>query len=113
MKLNVFLNMYGKRTQIGVLAEQENRIFFQYTSDFIGSGLELSPLKLPLKAGVFEDEKRTFDGLFGLFNDSLPDGWGCLLLDRKLMKQGLSYNSITPLRRPFNDWAKSYGSFGV
>ena len=48
---------------------------------------------------MFEDEKRTFDGLFGLFNDSLPDGWGCLLLDRKLRKRALSYDSITPLSR--------------
>ena len=34
-----------------------------------------------------------------MFIDSLPDGWGCLLLDRKLQKQGLSYNTITPLQR--------------
>ena len=40
-----------------------------------------------------------FDGLFGLFNSSLPDGWGCLLLDRKLRKTGRAYTEITPLDR--------------
>jgi serine/threonine-protein kinase HipA len=61
--------------------------------------MELSPLMLPLKPGVFEDKKRTFGGIFGVFNDSLPDGWGCLLLDRKLRKGGRSYAEITPLDR--------------
>lgn len=42
---------------------------------------ELSSFKLPLKAGVIESNDRTFEGLFGLFNDSLPDGWGRLLLE--------------------------------
>ncbi len=99
MKLNVYLNAYGKREYVGILSEQENRIFFQYAPLFLKTGIELSPFKLPLSTEVFEDPKMTFDGLFGLFNDSLPDGWGCLLLDRKLMKQGLSYNSISPLHR--------------
>ena len=37
--------------------------------------------------------------MYGLFNDSLPDGWGCLLLDRALQKKGLSLQQITPLKR--------------
>ena len=99
MKLNVFLNMYGSRCEVGLLAQKEQRIFFEYASDFRKSNIELSPFKLPLKAGVFEEKSRIFDGLFGLFNDSLPDGWGCLLLDRKLRKMGKSYAEITPLDR--------------
>ena len=90
---------YGIRRMVGLLYENAGRVFFEYSPDFLQSGIALSPFKLPLKPGVFEDEKRTFDGLFGLFNDSLPDGWGCLLLDRKLRKRGLSYDSITPLSR--------------
>lgn len=99
MKLSVYLNTYGIRRMVGLLYENAGRVFFEYSPDFLQSGIALSPFKLPLKPGVFEDEKRTFDGLFGLFNDSLPDGWGCLLLDRKLRKYGLSYDSITPLSR--------------
>ena len=99
MKLSVYLNTYGIRRMVGLLYENAGRVFFEYSPDFLQSGIALSPFKLPLKPGVFEDEKRTFDGLFGLFNDSLPDGWGCLLLDHKLRKRALSYDSITPLSR--------------
>ncbi len=99
MKLLVFLNSYGNRLEIGQLVDEGDRIFFEYAPDFLDSGIQLSPFKLPLKSGVFEDTKRTFDGLFGLFNDSLPDGWGCLLLDRKLRQKGLSYQEISPLHR--------------
>ena len=59
-------------------------------------GLELSPFKLPLKTGVIESTDRTFDSMFGVFNDSLPDGWGRLLLDRKLMNPGFI---LQPFRR--------------
>ena len=99
MKLHVFLNSYGIRREVGMLSGENGRILFKYAPEFLSSGIELSPFKLPLRPGVFEDEKRTFGGLFGLFNDSLPDGWGCLLLDRKLRKRGLSFQEISPLRR--------------
>ena len=99
MKLKVFLNMYGIRQEVGMLLQDKQRIFFEYSPDFPKSGIELSPFKLPLKSGVFEEKSHVFDGLFGLFNDSLPDGWGCLLLDRKLRKLGKFYAEITPLDR--------------
>ena len=91
--------MYGCRQEVGLLHQDKQRIFFEYAPGFLKSGIELSPFKLPLKVGVFEEKAHVFDGLFGLFNDSLPDGWGCLLLDRKLRKLGNSYAEITPLDR--------------
>lgn len=99
MKLHVFLNSYGARREVGMLSDENGRVLFEYAPVFLSSGIELSPFKLPLRPGVFEDEKRIFDGLFGLFNDSLPDGWGCRLLDRKLRKRGLSFQEISPLQR--------------
>ncbi len=101
MKLSVYLNSYGKRILVGLLADDsKNRIFFEYAPDFLKSGIELSPFKLPLQSGVFEDKEYTFNGLYGLFNDSLPDGWGCLLIDKTLKKErGLSYAGISPLMR--------------
>lgn len=100
MRLNVFLNAFAKRELIGVLDNKNtNRIYFEYAPSFLKQGINLSPFKLPLNPGVFEDTAQTFGGLYGLFNDSLPDGWGCLLLDRKLQQQGLSLEQITPLKR--------------
>ena len=98
MRLQVFLNAYGQRHLVGVM-EQRDNILFEYAPDFLNSGIELSPFMLPLREGVFADDKRTFEGLFGVFNDSLPDGWGCLLLDRSLRKSGLSLREITMLER--------------
>lgn len=83
----------------GKLLWKDKRIYFEYNNSFLESGLHLSPFKLPLKTGVIVCEDHVFDGLFGLFNDSLPDGWGRLLLDRKLRTLGLNPNGITPLDR--------------
>lgn len=84
---------------MGRLAYVNRRIAFEYTPEFLELGLELSPFKLPLKPGVQFSADRVFEGLFGVFNDSLPDGWGRLLLDRKLRNQGIFPNNLTPLDR--------------
>lgn len=84
---------------MGRLLFKNRQIFFEYDATFIKTGLELSPFKLPLKAGVIESNDRIFEGLFGVFNDSLPDGWGRLLLDRKLMNAGLNPGTLSPLDR--------------
>lgn len=84
---------------MGRLALKDRQIFFEYAPSFLELGLELSPFKLPLKPGVHCCEDRIFEGLFGVFNDSLPDGWGRLLLDRKLIKSGMNPNQLTPLDR--------------
>ncbi len=99
MDLDVHLHSYGVRHYVGKLANRSGAILFQYTPEFLDSGINISPFKLPLGPEVKEDPKHTFDGLFGVFNDSLPDGWGLLLLDRALRKKGSSLNSCLPLQR--------------
>ncbi|MBL4817859.1 MAG: type II toxin-antitoxin system HipA family toxin, partial [Deltaproteobacteria bacterium] len=83
----------------GTLAVRERVIYFEYATSFLNTKLELSPFKLPLRSGVFRCADRVFDGIWGVFNDSLPDGWGRLLLDRKLMSLGKSPKDLTPLDR--------------
>ena len=56
---------------VGVLEEQNKRIFFEYAPEFLRLNIPFSSFMLPLKQQVYEDEKYTFDGLFGVFNDSL------------------------------------------
>ena len=88
-----------EKLPMGKLVLKDRRIFFEYTLEFIKTGLELSPLKLPLQPGIILCEDRVFEGLFGVFNDSLPDGWGKLLLDRKLMSLSLNPGDLSPLDR--------------
>lgn len=95
----VYYQSSSQKQLMGRLLLKNREIFFEYDNAFIKTGLELSPFKLPLKAGVIGSNDRTFDGLFGVFNDSLPDGWGRLLLDRKLMRGGVSPGELSPLDR--------------
>ncbi|MDX8430503.1 MAG: type II toxin-antitoxin system HipA family toxin [Candidatus Algichlamydia australiensis] len=84
---------------MGRLAWKKNKVFFEYNPEFIKCGLELSPFKLKLQSGVIPSSDFLYEGLFGIFNDSLPDGWGRLLLDRKLIGLGYNPNELTPLDR--------------
>lgn len=96
--LNVYLNITQKQ-KLGTLAQKNRKIYFEYDKEFLKTGLELSPYKLPLKSGIFRCDDDVFDGIWGLFGDSLPDGWGRLLIDRHLIKLGINPNSLTPLDR--------------
>jgi serine/threonine-protein kinase HipA len=96
--LTVYLEM-GERRKVGRLALRQRQILFEYDTEFLASGIEISPLKLPLKPGVFTSPDAIFDGLYGVFNDSLPDGWGRLLLDRTVEKHGVRRGQLNPLDR--------------
>jgi len=98
-KLFVSLLLEGNRFKVGELVLSDQKIYFRYNSDFLKTGLNLSPIKLPFSGDIASAEKQPFDGLFGVFNDSLPDGWGRLLLDRSLSAKGIEIASITPLDR--------------
>lgn len=95
----VYYQGFLEKKLMGRLLFKNRQIFFEYDGNFIKTGLELSPFKLPLKTGVFTSNDKTFDGLFGVFNDSLPDGWIRLLLDRKLMNFGINPKNLSPLDR--------------
>ena len=89
----------GERRKVGRLALHQRKILFEYDPLFLASGIEISPFKLPLQAGIVTPSEVLFDGLFGVFNDSLPDGWGRLLLDRTVEKHGLRRGQLNALDR--------------
>lgn len=85
---------------VGYLAEIEpNVIGFQYDDEWLPIGFPISPFSLPLTNEVFVSKKRTFDGLFGVFWDSLPDGWGELLVKRMLAKKGINADTLSSLTK--------------
>jgi serine/threonine-protein kinase HipA len=97
--LTVYLNARNQRRKIGRLAFKDRQVLFEYDATFIASGIEISPIKLPLRPGVAIADTTIFEGLFGVFNDSLPDGWGRLLLDRTVEKYGIHRGQLNPLDR--------------
>ncbi|HIB8181800.1 TPA: type II toxin-antitoxin system HipA family toxin [Elizabethkingia anophelis] len=98
-EIKVGLNFGWKIQAVGRLAIRYGNIYFQYDEEFLQSNLEISPIRLPLQPGVIELPADPFEGLAGVFNDSLPDGWGRLLFDRLLRSEGILPSDITPLDR--------------
>jgi len=76
---------------------------FEYYADFARKGIEVSPLLLPVKAGIkynFPNLNRdTYNGLPGLLADSLPDKFGNALIDQWLASQGRSTADFSPVER--------------
>jgi len=50
--VNVFLHQNNSKLSVGKLAYKERVIYFEYDKEFLMSGIELSPYKVPLKSGV-------------------------------------------------------------
>ncbi|MDQ3919856.1 MAG: type II toxin-antitoxin system HipA family toxin [Acidobacteriota bacterium] len=98
-KLDVRLDWGDEQVLVGTLAEQERVLYFEYDSAFIAKPLPISPFKLPVRPGVFEHREREFGDVFGVFNDSLPDGWGLLLMDREFRKRGHDPAALSVLDR--------------
>lgn len=100
----------GRLVSVGRLARKDRELLFEYDPSFLGLGLQLSPFKLPLRSGVVTGNSGLFDGLMGVFEDSLPDGWGRLLIDRRAAKAGLSPVSLGPLDRLALTGARAMGA---
>lgn len=71
---------------------------FEYSPEYLASSVSVSPLELPLTAGVKMAKPTPFDRNFGVFDDSLPDGWGLLILSRYLNSIGIDPKSLSLLQ---------------
>ena len=99
-KLSVHLSIRpGQSRPVGVLAGSDRKIYFEYDAGFLEDPLWLSPFKLPPQPGLQEHRDLAFGPLFGLFDDSLPDGWGLLLMDRYFRQRGIPPETLSPLDR--------------
>lgn len=97
----VCVKMWG--TPIGYLHQQENGIVgFQYDEEFIGSGIEVSPIKMPLSQRTYSFptlSEETFHGLPGMVADSLPDKFGTIVINRYLESQGRRPDSLSVIEK--------------
>lgn len=94
------LGVFYNNIKVGTLALLPNNLVaFEYDDKWIVDGFAVSPFSLPLIKKVFIPKIDPFEGLFGVFSDSLPDGWGKLLVDRMLAGKGINPREINILNR--------------
>lgn len=102
MKTRADIKLWG--SQIGAVRWDDTRDLgvFEYDRDFLTSGIEVAPLTLPARPGIFDFPGlpySTFHGLPGLLADSLPDRFGNALINRWLAEQGRPADSMDPVER--------------
>ena len=102
MKTNAEIRLWG--TVIGAVSldDQNRTADFEYNPSFVQSGIQLSPVVMPLKKGIYrfpELPYETYHGLPGLVSDSLPDKFGNSIIDVWLSKQGRLPESFNAVER--------------
>ncbi len=94
------LDVFFNQKHVGKLAiTPDNLCAFEYDIEYIKTGISISPFILPLENRVFIAKINPFNGGFGVFADSLPDGWGNLILDYYLKQRGIDPSKLTILQR--------------
>jgi serine/threonine-protein kinase HipA len=91
-KLDVHLDHYDTHLLCGQLVLQGKDIFFKYSKEYIEKGFNISPFKLKFNQEIQASNLYFFENLFGVFHDSLPDGWGQLLMQRYFQDQKIPIN---------------------
>ena len=102
MKTNAEIRLWG--TVIGAVSldDQNRTANFEYNPSFVQSGIQLSPVVMPLKKGIYRFPDlpyETYHGLPGLVSDSLPDKFGNSIIDVWLSKQGRLPESFNAVER--------------
>jgi serine/threonine-protein kinase HipA len=96
------VTLWGSRIAAVSIAAGARYATFQYDPAFVRSGVQVSPVKMPLREqpyrfpGLPED---AFSGLPGLLADSLPDRWGRALVNAWLASQGREESSFDVVQR--------------
>ncbi len=100
MNLEIHPHIYGKK--IGTLLLKEGRVYFEYDGAFKASGLEISPLKLPLASTQLytnSDDIAYYNGLAGVFHDSLPDRFGTKVIERYFETKGIASHTLNIIQK--------------
>jgi serine/threonine-protein kinase HipA len=89
----------GVEVLVGSLAQNATGVYFQYDSSYLANFHSLSPFKLAFNSQLHQAPAEPHLGLHGVFADSLPDGWGTLLMDRVFRQRGIAPHEITAMDR--------------
>lgn len=102
--MNDTAEVYLWGTRIGIVHKSPSKQYaaFEYDKNFSVSGIEVSPLKMPLGKNIYEFptlSEAPFYGLPGLLADSLPDRFGNAVIESWLVSQGKSLSDFTAIDR--------------
>lgn len=102
--------IYNKK--IGTILLKDGIVYFEYDKDFRDSKLEISPIKLPLSiSGVYtNNDDRYFEGLAGVFHDSLPDKFGTKVIERFFESKGILASELNVIQKLMFVGDKSIGA---
>ncbi|ADU72239.1 type II toxin-antitoxin system HipA family toxin [Pantoea sp. At-9b] len=100
-RLEIIYQGWGDHFPLGILAAGRDRgqWLFEYSAESIDRGIELSPLLHPPVSTTYADFERHQEGIPGFIADSLPDGWGRLLMDRLLRRNNIEPAALSVLDR--------------
>src|SRR5215469_484526 len=96
------IKLWGRTIGAVSLEDGSDYAAFQYEPEFARSGIELSPVNMPLTDRIYtfpQLPQKTFHGLPGLLSDSLPDQFGNILIDAWLATQGRTPESFNAVER--------------
>ena len=102
--------IYDKK--IGTILLKDGRVYFEYDKEFKNSNLEISPLKLPLSLeGVYtNNDEHYFEGLAGVFHDSLPDKFGTKVIERYFESKNIPSYELNVVQKLMFVGDKSIGA---
>ncbi|MDX2369607.1 MAG: type II toxin-antitoxin system HipA family toxin [Colwellia sp.] len=89
----------GSLIAVGELAQNKQGVYFQYHINYLDNFSNLSPFNLNFDSTLQLSPKEPHNGLHGAFSDSLPDGWGLLLMDRIFRQAEILPNQVTAMDR--------------
>ena len=101
-ELRVTYQGLGAPFVLGTLADDGQDVLFQYAPEALERGLQLSPIRLPLRALAYPDRRADYTQLHdvpGLIYDSLPDSWGYRLMHRHMKTRGIDPDQASSLDR--------------
>ena len=99
--LDVLYHGFGgdQPVRMGRLAWHDQLAWFEFSAEFLQHNINPSPFSLELTTILQKAPLEPFNGLHGLFSDSLPDGWGLYLMDKAFRQTGRDPAIVTPLDR--------------
>ena len=102
--MNDTAEVYLWGTRIGIIHQDLSRAYasFEYDTNFIRSGIELSPIRMPLGKNIYEFPtlvREPFYGMPGLVADSLPDRFGNAVIEQWLLSLGKTLSEFTAIDR--------------